>query len=113
MILESLAIPIDLFERRTGWEVKPEGLCKGDICVPLSDGAGDGTLDARVVAERLSMPLIHDAAQNLWCLGPEAMGRALTTAALPAIELPDLDGNAFHLRSLRGNKVLLVAWASW
>jgi len=37
----------------------------------------------------------------------------LTTAVAPDLELPDVDGNPFRLSSLRGQKVLLVAWASW
>ena len=31
----------------------------------------------------------------------------------PELELPDADGNTFKLSSLRGQKVVLVAWASW
>ena len=34
------------------------------------------------------------------------------TVTLNAV-LPDVDGNPFALGSLRGQKVLLVAWASW
>jgi len=49
----------------------------------------------------------------VWCLGPEALGRALTTAQAPDLILPDYQGNPFALSSLRGQKVLLVAWASW
>ena len=64
-------------------------------------------------AERLGMPLVHDEPTGLWCLGPEAGGRALTDAHAPDLVLPDIDGREFHLRSLRGSKVLLVAWASW
>jgi cytochrome oxidase Cu insertion factor (SCO1/SenC/PrrC family) len=59
------------------------------------------------------MPLVHDEAHGLWALGPESGGRALTTAVVPEITLPDRNGNAFSLSSLRGQKVLLVAWASW
>ncbi len=69
--------------------------------------------DARVFAERLQMPLIHDGANELWCLGPEAGGRALTSTVAPELTLPDLDGHEWRLSSLRGSKVLLVAWASW
>ncbi len=114
MILTSLRVdPLEL-ERRTGWSIKPEGACKEDRCVPLpSDGGTDGAIDARVLADRLGMPLIHDEASRLWCLGPAAGGRALTSARAPELVLPDLDGNAFSLASLRGTKVLLVAWASW
>jgi hypothetical protein len=112
MILESLKVETDEFKRRTGWSIKPEGACKGDICVPLSVDEG-GRLDALTVAEQLQMPLIHDEESGLWCLGPEAMGRALTTAEVPELVLPDGRGEEFHLSSLRGIKVLLVAWASW
>ena len=37
----------------------------------------------------------------------------LSTEARAELELPDVDGNLFRLSSLRGRKVLLVAWASW
>ena len=35
MILSSLEVEADEFERRTGWSIKPEGVCKGDVCVPM------------------------------------------------------------------------------
>ena len=114
MILTSVKIDSKAFEERTGWAIKPEGACKGDICVPLPAGAaGSGLLDAAIVSERVSMPLVLDEATGLRALGPEAMGRALTTARAPEVILPDLNGKEFRLSSLRGKKVLMVAWASW
>ncbi|MDB6061176.1 MAG: hypothetical protein JWM78_1279 [Verrucomicrobiaceae bacterium] len=117
MILTSLAIDPKEFEARTGWAIKPQGACKGEACVPLPANARrtDGLLDANVISERLGMPLIADAANGIWALGPESSttGRALTTAVAPELVLPDLDGNLFHLSSLRGKKVVLVTWASW
>jgi peroxiredoxin len=61
------------------------------------------------------MGLVQDDERELWALGPETAvtGRALTTAEAPALELPTLDGTPFRLDSLRGQKVVLVAWASW
>jgi hypothetical protein len=59
------------------------------------------------------MALVHDEEHDLWALGPESGGRALPSAQLPDITLPDRDGNPFKLASLLGTKVLLVAWASW
>jgi len=112
MIIQGRTVDTAEFERRTGWAIKPEGACKGEICVPLPAGGGR-SLDAAILAERLGMPLIHDEASGLSCLGPEAGGRALTSVEAPDLTLPDLDGTEFHLRSLRGQKVLLVAWASW
>ena len=117
MILEELAVDPGAFEARTGWAIKPEGACKGEVCVPLPAAArhADGRLDVAVLAERLGMPLVRDGAEPLWALGPETAvtGRALTTAVAPELELPDAEGNPFRLSSLRGQKVLLVAWASW
>jgi hypothetical protein len=112
MILTELAVSPDELERRAGWKLEPEGACKGDRCVPLPR-RDDGTLDARVLSERLGMALVHDDAHGLWALGPESGGRALSSARLPDITLPDREGSLFSVRGLRGTKVLLVAWASW
>ncbi len=116
MIIEGEAPVADAtaLAQRTGWVAKPEGLCKGSACVPAPGAIrGDGTLDLEVVADRLRMPLVHDPAHGLWALGPSAMGRALTSAEAPDVELADVDGNPFRLSALHGRKVLLVAWASW
>ena len=117
MLLDTTTIdPAELAER-TGWVIKPEGACKGELCVPLPpEVEADGRrLDARVLAERLAMPLIEDEAHGLWALGPEAVaGRALTTVEAPDLELADITtGEPFRLASLRGTRVALVAWAPW
>ena len=111
---EPLVSPEDL-RNRTGWEIKPQGACKGEVCVPLREEVlRDGMVDLRAVAEQLRMPIVHDVEQGLWALGPESLhGRALTTAAAPDLVLPDLDGKPFALSSLRGQKVVLTTWASW
>ena len=114
MILNQLDVTPDELERQTGWELKLEGLCKDDRCVPLPDGgATDGVVDVRSVAERLGIPLVHDEGHDLWALGPEAGDRVLASAELPPIVLTDVDGQPFDLASLRGEKVLIAAWASW
>lgn len=112
MILDRLDVKTGELERRTGWEIKPEGACKAGRCVSLGGAAGE-RVDAHVLAERLGMALVHDPDHGLWALGPESGGQALPSAELPEIELPDRHGRSFSLRSLRGTKVLLVAWASW
>lgn len=113
MILDRFEMDPPEFERRTGWAIKPEGACKGDYCVPLPASEG-ATLDVRVVAERLGMPLVHDPKHGLWALGPESLGgRTLTSAEAPDLSLPDLAGREFRLSSLRGQKVALIAWAPW
>ncbi len=110
-VFDSLAVDPATFERLTGWSMRPEGLCRGERCVPLA--AGNGRVDVRVFAERSSSALVHDAENGLWALGPESGGRALASASMPELELPRVDGTPFWLESLRGIKVLLVAWASW
>lgn len=114
MILESLETSVEQFEADTGWALKPEGACRGEVCVPLPGAVHDGRVDVPAVAERLGMPIVADAAQGLWALGPASLsGHALATAEAPELELPDLDGNIFRLSSLRGTKVVIVSWAPY
>jgi len=112
MILERLEAPGEDLERRTGWTIRPEGACKGETCVPLPPMHGP-TVDVRVLAAHLGMPLIKDDLTGMWCLGPEAEGRVLTTAVAPEVTLPEWRGGSIALGSLRGSKVLLLAWAPW
>jgi hypothetical protein len=117
VILHDFVVDAHAFEDATGWAIKPEGVCKAEFCVPLTEDAAtaDGRVDVRVVAGRLGMPIVHDTASGASALGPETAftGRALSTAVAPNLELPDIDGNPFKLSSLLGKKVLLVAWSSW
>lgn len=113
MLLESLEIPRAAFEAGTGWELKPEGACKGDVCIPLSPVPGD-TVDVARVAQQMGLPLVAESAHQLWALGPESIGgRALTTAEAPDLCLPDLEDHPFHLSSLKGKKVLVYFWAPY
>jgi hypothetical protein len=116
MILDSPNVDATLFEARTGWSIKPEGACKGGVCVPL-DGLDrtQGTLPVEPLAERLGMPIVADATSGKWALGPDTAvnGRALCTAIAPDLVLPDVDGALCRIADLRPQKVVLVAWASW
>jgi hypothetical protein len=117
MIVEEATVEPGAFFARTGWEIKPQGACKDDVCVPLPDAARahDGKLDVQVIAECLGMPYVADDANGVGALGPELApsGRVLSSAKAPELVLPDAHGNPFRLSSLLGQKVLLVAWASW
>ncbi|MBX3706402.1 MAG: redoxin domain-containing protein [Pseudomonadales bacterium] len=113
MILETLEIDRSTFEAGTGWKLKPEGACKGSVCIPLRPAPGE-RVSVNEVARQMGLPLVEEPAHGLWALGPESIGgRALTTAEAPDFTLPDLDGRPFHLASLRGQKVLLYAWAPY
>ena len=110
--------PVDpaAFEAGTGWAITTRGACRAELCVPLPPEAAVGdAVDVDVVAGRLGMPVVHDEAHDLVAVGPATTvtGRALSTAQAPALELPDFEGHTFDLASLRGQKVILLAWASW
>ena len=72
MLVERLDQPPADLERRTGWTVKPEGACRGDVCVPLP-----APFDVAELAARLRMALVADERHGLWALGPESGGHAL------------------------------------
>ncbi len=114
MITNTLTVDRADFESRTGWELKPEGACKGEVCIPLTEQITGDTIELEPLAAQLGLPLVHDADAGLWALGPESIGsRALATAEAPNLTLPTVDGEMFELASLRGKKVLLVAWSPY
>jgi hypothetical protein len=111
MIADHLDISAEEFALGTGWEIKPEGACKAEVCVPLDGPAG---FDASGAANRLGMAVVEDHATGLWAFGPESLAqRALVSAQAPELVLPDFEGKAFRLSALRGRKVVLVAWAPY
>lgn len=101
-----------------GWEWKPEGLCRGDVCVPVRDPDAlvheDG-IDLTAFATALGRPLALDAEAAAAALGTPAAERAAALESLhaPDFTLPDLDGRPHTLSEHRGKKVLLIAYASW
>ncbi len=108
MIVDRLDIGAEEFQQATGWEVKPEGACKGEVCVPLPGGR----FDLGAAAERLGMAVVSEP--DVWAVGPETLGgRALATADASDFRLPDLDGNEWRITSLRGQKVVVVSWAPY
>ena len=114
MITDTLQVSRSEFEAQSGWQLKPEGACKGDICIPLAAPPQGDTIDLEAMADQLNLPLVHDETHRLWALGPESIGsRALATAEAPNLTLPTLEGDPFELDSLRGQKVLLVAWSPY
>lgn len=113
MLLDSLTISTEAFHAGTGWEIKPEGACKGDVCIPLPDISGE-TIDVRAIADVMQMPIAEEPSEKRFALGPEYIGgRALTSAKAPDLTLPDLAGNPFQLSSLLGQKIIVYAWAPY
>jgi hypothetical protein len=113
MLLKSLQISRSEFEKGSGWQIKPEGACKGDICIPLKDAPGE-QVDINRIAEDMNLPLVAEAEYGIWALGPDSIGgRTLSTAEAPNLTLPDVDGNLFELSSLKGKKIVVYAWAPY
>ena len=113
MLLRSAFVARSEFETGTGWRLKPEGACQGEVCIPLSQPAGD-PVDVARIAKDIGMPLVAAPEYGLWALGPASIGsRALASAQAPDLRLPDLNGKEFRLSGLRGQKVLLYAWGPY
>lgn len=111
MIIDSLDLTAAQFTAGTGWDIKPQGACKAEVCVPLDANV---PFSAQATAARLGMALVHDEQAGLWAIGPESFNqRALTSAEAPELVLNDINGDEFRLSSLRGQKVVLVAWSPY
>ena len=97
--------------RVTGWELKPEGLCRGPVCVPVRWTASD-EIDLHAFAKALHRALVVDADGGVAALAGDPMSSG-QRASIDELELPDLDGNVVRMSDAAGRKRLLVAWASW
>jgi hypothetical protein len=105
-------------EAATGWSPRPQGLCRGDVCVPLPTArefVRTGQIDVAAVWRFLGKPIVHSDDGSVWVLGEAASDRAATLRSLqaPDFTLPDVAGRMHSLSDHRGKKVLLVSWASW
>lgn len=103
-------------ERVTGWTLKPEGMCRADLCVPLpASSVGPNEVDVAAFWEKLGGPVIGSEQRDVWALGAPADERnaALEGLEAPDFTLPDVDGVPRTLSQLRGKKVFLATWASW
>ena len=101
----------------SGWQLKPEGLCRGAVCVPLSDHivAVDGMIDLTAWAAALGYVVAIDEGRGAFAVAspPDAAGGASVGDEAPDLELPDIDGGMHRLSDAAGRKRVLVTWASW
>lgn len=115
---DRLALPADDLEAQTGWKLEVQGLCRGDVCVPVKDRDAlvrGGLVDIEALAAELHQPVVVDAAEGVAALVESAAERAAALRSLiaPDFTLPDLDERPVALSDFTGKKKLLVAWASW
>jgi peroxiredoxin len=101
-----------------GWTLKPSGLCRDDVCVPVRDPAalraGD-RIDLTAVARALGRDSVVDLPAGIMAvsLPAEQRRQALRDLRAPDFELRDLDGGLHALSDWRGTKRLLVTFSSW
>lgn len=116
---DRLYVTPDQLRDGLGWELKPEGLCRGAVCLPthahtdLVDGRGD--VDLAAFARATGRAHALDAVEGVVVLGEASADRRALAAerTAPDFELPDLDGTPVALRDFDGKKRLVATWASW
>jgi hypothetical protein len=98
-----------------GWERKPEGLCRGDVCIPVPTGTPVGAVDAELLGRLLHRPVVIDSTEKVAAFGASALERAesLRSGLAPDFEIPDVNGVLHRLSSYQGRKIVLYAYASW
>jgi len=108
----------DAFESLTGWTLKPEGMCRGDVCAPIYQRdavLADGMVDLVGAAPVIGRSAVVDTKRGIAALGASAAARAddMTSLQAPDFTLNDMSGQPVSLHAFQRRKVLLLAWSSW
>ena len=114
-----LVTPEDL-TRINGFELKPEGACFADLCVPINDDllveqGGRQWFNLSAFADLLGQPYVADTDARVWSFAevPAKRESMMVDAMAPDIEVTDRQGNVIKLADLKGKKALIVTWSSW
>jgi hypothetical protein len=110
--------------RATGFVLKPQGVCRNELCFPLpKKGRGDFLarrgkvtwFNLSAFARLVGQPVAHDEKLAAWYFGarPDAQNSYLSSLEAPNFTLPDMGGKMHSLADFRGKRVLLITWASW
>jgi AhpC/TSA family len=109
--------------RATRFELKPQGLCRDQLCFPVPKAqaqefvrksSGFTSFNLLAFARLVNQPVAHDDTLSAWYFGLRADQRqGLASLQAPNFTLPDMGGKMHSLSDFRGKKVLLVTWASW
>jgi hypothetical protein len=110
-------------KRAARFEVKPQGVCRDELCFPLPKSkekeflrrsSGQTWFNLTAFARLVGQPVAHDQALSTWYFGLRADQRqTLASLHAPDFTLPDMDGKLHSLSHFRGKKVFLITWASW
>lgn len=116
---ELLIRPEDL-QQINGFEVKPEGACYADMCIPLNDEllvkqADQTWFNLSAFATLLEQPFVADHEARVWSFAeiPAKRESMMVDAQAPDFEITDRQGNVVRLADLKGKKALIVTWSSW
>ena len=112
------AISLDDFAIVTGWQLKPEGLCFADTCVPVTDSralTNSTHIDLVEFARVTNQNIVVDQNHKIAALGERANSRseAMATLVAPDFRLPDIHGKQVSFSDFNRRKRLLLAWSSW
>jgi len=121
---KDLWVTLAELKRATGFVVKPQGVCRSELCFPLPKQRKADFLVQRdkvtwfnlsEFARLVKQPVAQDEKLATWCFGPRPDGQNgyLETLEAPNFTLPDKNGRLHSLSDFRGKKVLLITWASW
>ena len=116
-------LPQDL-PRINDFELKPEGACLAELCVPVRQDrdseifvtrARQGWFNVTELARRLQQAFVVDHEHSVWSFGniPVTRNAFLDSAMAPDFALPNREGKLVRLSDFKGKKVLIVTWASW
>jgi len=98
------------------FEVKPQGACRADLCIPIAKEMVRGDyFDLTAFAKRIGQPVVADVDAAVWSFGEiqSLRGSFLEGRMAPDFTVPDRAGRPVHLADFRGKKVLVITWASW
>jgi hypothetical protein len=96
------------------FEVKPQGACRADVCIPLPKELKSGEwFNLTGFARRVHQSYLADS--GVWSFAeiPLVRGDFYRSRIAPDFAVPDRKGRVIHLSDFRGKKVLVVTWASW
>jgi hypothetical protein len=102
--------------RINGFELKPQGACRADLCIPIPKALLRGEyFNLTAFAKKAGQPVVAEPGARVWSFGEmQALGaRFLTSRIAPDFIVPDRAGRPVHLSHFRGRKVLVITWASW
>lgn len=118
---KDLWVTMQDLKRATKFVVKPQGVCRDQLCFPLPKArkaefiSKKGLFNLGEFARLVKQPVAVDANHSVWNFGPrpDAQNAYLESLDAPDFALPDMNGKSHALADYRGKKVLLLTWASW